>query len=190
MATMKAGKIKFTNEASEAAFGYLKGEAKWAELLTVGQFGTYGIKLYGDQVVEMKEELTAMQESAAAEVDELGKKYELADLFKVDDEGKQYLAFKLPETDFEGKMNKIKMYDAGGNHIEDWDKLVGNGSVVKIKYRIAPYYMGSTKKVGISFKFYACQVINLVEFKQGDAGFGDESGDAIPDTSSKEGEDF
>ena len=68
------------------------------------------------------------------------------------------------------------MYDAGGNKVVDWDKLVGNGSVVKVKYRVAPYYMSSTKMVGISYSFYAVQVINLVEFSQGDSGFGGESG--------------
>jgi len=174
MGKLEKGKIKFD---TEAAFGYLKGEAKWAELLTVGMYGTYGIKLYGDDVIELGTELEAMQKEAAKEVDELGKKYELADIYKEDEEGKKFLAFKLPENDFEGKANSITMYDVAGNKVPDWSELVGNGSTVKVKYRVAPYYMSSTKKVGLSFKFYAVQVLKLVEYSGGgESGFGDETG--------------
>ena len=101
-----------------------------------------------------------------------------------DEEGVKHLAFKLPENDFEGNPNKITMYNVSGKKVDDWDKLVGNGSTVKIKYRIAPYYMASTKMVGISFKFYACQVITLVEFKKQDSGFGDETSEDGAITSS------
>ena len=191
MAVSSKGRIKFEKEASEAAFGYLQGEAKWAELLSVGLYGTYGIKLYGDEVMEMKEELQAMLDSAYDEVIELGKKATKAEVFKEDEEGKQFLAFKLPENDFEGNPNKITMYNVSGKKVDDWDKLVGNGSTVKIKYRVAPYYMSSTKVVGISYKFYACQVLDLKEYTQGESGFGDESGTS--DSSAPfdtEGDDF
>ena len=95
MATIKAGKVTFTEEASEAKFGYVKGEAKWAELLTPGLYGTYGIKLYGDEVVEMKEELEALRDSAYDEVIELGKKANKADVLKQDDEGNYFVGFNL-----------------------------------------------------------------------------------------------
>ena len=189
MATIKAGRVTFTEDASAAAFGYVKGECKWAELLSVGLYGTYGVKLYGDDVLEMKEELEAMQKSAAKEVEELGKKYQLADIYKEDDEGKQFLAFKLPENDFDGNPNKITFYDAAGTKTPDFDSLVGNGSTIKIKYRISPYYMASTKMVGISFKFYAVQIINLKEYSKGDEGFSDEtSSDGA--FGAEDGEDF
>jgi len=189
MATSKAGRITFTEEASQAGFGYLKGECKWAELLTPGQFGTFGVKLYGDEVAEMKEELEALQASAAKEIDELGKKYTLADIYKQDEEGKQFLAFKLPEKDYEGNENKITFYDVVGKKQPDFDSLVGNGSTIKIKYRIAPYFMASTKMIGISFKFYAVQILDLKEYSGGDSGFTDESsGEAPFDTTG--GEDF
>lgn len=64
MATFNKGKVKFEKEASEAQFGYIKGEAKWAELLQVGMYGTYGIKLYGDEVESLGTTLEAMQDSA------------------------------------------------------------------------------------------------------------------------------
>ena len=187
MATLNKGRIKFEKEASDAAFGYLKGTTKWAELLSVGLYGTYGVKLYGDAVLEMETELQAMLDSAYDEVIELGKKATKAEVFKEDEEGVKHLAFKLPEKDFEGKPNKITMYDVGGSKVDDWDKLVGNGSTVKIKYRVAPYYMSSTKVVGLSYKFYAVQVIDLKEFSKSDSGFGDETGDGAI---ASDGEDF
>jgi len=188
MAKINKGRVTFEKEASEAQFGYVKGTCKWAELLSVGLYGTYGIKLYGDAVVEMETELQAMLDSAYDEVRELGKNATKAEVFKEDEEGTKHLAFKLPENDFEGNPNKITMYDAGGARQDDWDKLVGNGSTVKIKYRIAPYYMSSTKVVGLSYKFYACQVIDLKEFTQGESGFGDETGDGA--IVADDGEDF
>jgi hypothetical protein len=190
MATISKGRVTFTEEGSQAAFGYVKGEAKWAKVLEVDDYGNYSISLYGDQVAELEEELKAMQESAAKDVEELGKKYVLADLFKEDNDGNTFLGFKLPEEKFDKTPNKITIFDAGGNRVDDWDKLIGNGSLVKIKYRIAPYYMSSTKMVGISYKFYAIQVINLVEYTEGDSGFGDETGNGVPFDTSEEGEDF
>jgi len=189
MGKINKGKVTFEEESSQAAFGYTKGECKWAKILEIDDYGNYSISMYGDEVVELKEELEAMRDSAAKEVEELGKKYELADVIKTDGDGKQFIGFKLPENDYEGNPNKITMYDAGGAKVEDWDELVGNGSIVKIKYRIAPYYMSSTKMVGVSFKFYACQVINHVKYAQGNSGFGDETDDQAPFDVAKD-EDF
>ena len=191
MGTIKQGKVTFTEAASEGKFGYVKGTCKWAELLAVGMYGTYGIKMYGDDIIEMEEELQAMQDSAYAEVEELGKKAIKADLFKEEEDGTKFLGFKLKETKFDGTPNKISFFDAGGTEVKDWDKLVGNGSTVKIKYRIAPYYMASTKMVGISYNFYAVQVIDLKEYSSGgDSGFGDETSSDGPLSNTQGNDDF
>jgi hypothetical protein len=188
MAKINKGKVTF--EKAEAQFGYIKGECKWAKVLEVDDYGNYSISMYGDEVVGLQQDLEELRDLAASEIAELGKPYEVADIFKVDSDGNKFLGFKLPEKDYEGNDNSIKMYDAGGNLVTDWDKLVGNGSKVKIKYRVAPYYMSSTKMVGLSFKFYAVQVINLVEFKQGDKGFGDETDEAPFATDTTPDSDF
>ena len=187
MATINKGKVKFD---TENVFGYVKGDTKWAQILEVDDYGKYSVNLYGDNVIELREELEALRGAAAAEIEELGKKYELAEVMKTDAEGVEFLSFKLPPENYEGKEQKVTMYDGGGNKVDDWDKPVGNGSKVKIKYMFSPYYMSSTKMVGISFKFYAMQVLDLVEYTGGgDNGFGDETDDKAPfDT--KDGEDF
>lgn len=189
MATITKGRVKFD---TENVFGYVKGTTKWAQILEVDDYGKYSVNMYGDDVVELKEELEALRGEAAKEVEELGKKYELADVLKTDDVGEEFISFKLPPENYEGKEQKITMLDAGGNVVEYWDKLVGNGSNVKIKYMFSPYYMSSSKMVGISYKIYAMQVINLVEYKASDSGFGDETVSDVPFEveTKKDGEDF
>ena len=44
------------------------------------------------------------------------------------------------------------------------DTLIGNGSKVKVAFEPVPYVMGSTKKVGVSLRLKAVQVIDLVEY--------------------------
>ena len=190
MAVVEKGRVKFTEESSQPIFGYVKGECKWAKVLEPDDYGNFSISLYGDNVLELEEELVELQKSAAKEIAELGKKYQLADIFKEDDEGKKFIGFKLPATNYQGEPNKIDIYDVTGKKVEDWSKLIGNGSIVKIKYRAAPYYMGSTKMVGISYKFYALQVIDLVEYKAGDKGFGDETDSDVPFDTDEHGEEF
>jgi len=186
MAKINKGRVTF--ESTENVFGYVKGTTKWAKVLEVDDYGKYSVNLYGDDIVELQEELEALRDEAAKEIDELGKKYTLADVLKTEDDGEQFISFKLAPQDFEGKDQKITMIDVGGNVVDDWDKLVGNGSKVKIKYRFSPYYMPSTKLLGISYRIYAMQVIDLVEFSKGDSGFGDETSSDAP--FKEEGEDF
>jgi len=185
--TVQKGKVVFGKDA--AKFGYIKGTAKWAHILQPNQYDNYAIDLYGPEVEEHIERFEELLEEAKAGVEDLGKKVALAaDPYRVNEEtGEKYLQFKLPKVDYEGKPNKVKIFDVYGKEVTDsWDKLIGNGSVVKIKYRAKPYYTPATKTVGISYRFYAIQVIDLVEYSAGESGFGDES--APFDT--EESEDF
>ncbi len=167
---------------TEAHFGYIKGTSKWAKVLEVGEYGNFEVNLYPDAegFAEHVELFEKIRGDAEAEVLAAGKKISgLADVYKEDSEGLNFFQFKLPETDYEGKNNVVDIYDVGGNKVtEDWDSLIGNGSTLKVKYMAKPYYMASTKMVGISFRFYAVQVIKLEEYQGGGAsGFGDETTD-------------
>jgi hypothetical protein len=167
---------------TQPVFGYVKGITKWAKILEPDQYGKYSVNMYldDDTLEEQVNTFNKVVTSAMDEVVEAGKKVAgKAEFLKEDDDGKKFLSFKLDETKYDGSPNKIEMYNAFGQKVDDWDKLVGNGSTVKIKYMAKPYYMASTKMVGVSLKFYAMQVIDLVEYSGGgDAGFGDETGDA------------
>ena len=164
-------------------FGYLKGEAKWAKILAPDQYGNYAVDVYpsAEDLEHIKAISTEMAETAKALVEEAGKKVNgIADVCK-EYEGTEYIQFKRKAEKANGDtVAPPKIYDAGGTHVADWDKLVGNGSTVKIKYRVAPYYMASTKMVGLSYNFYAVQVIDLKEFSGGDSGFGDETDGQAP----------
>lgn len=178
-------KQKSIIEQTKAHFGYIKGEAKWAKVLQPGDYGNFEINIYPDEdtINEHIKLFETIRTDAKKEVEELGKKVAgEADVFKEDAEGKRFFQFKLPATDFEGKDNKIDIYDVSGAKVTDtWDSLIGNGSIVKVRYMAKPYYMASTKMVGISSRFYALQVIKLSEYTGGqDTGFGDETSDNDP----------
>ena len=84
-----------------------------------------------------------------------------------DDTGKVEFKFKL----------KAKVQRKDGSYYEQQpavldakkqplpkDMLIGNGSRVKIAFEPYPYIMQSTKKVGVSLRLKAVQVIDLVEY--------------------------
>jgi len=175
---VKVNKGRVTFEGDDAVkFGYIKGTSKWAKVIKAGEYGHYSIDLYGEEIEDHIPVFEEMRDKAVEAAKGAGKKVAVvADVFREnEDTGEKYIQFKLPEEDFEGKPTKIKIYDIHGKLVEDWDKLIGNGSVVKVKYRAKPYYFAATKMVGISYRFYAVQVIKLEEYSGGDSGFGDES---------------
>ena len=180
IATFEKGKCKFDGDDA-VKFGYVKGEAVWAHVLGINQFGNYSIDVKGDAVVELEEELLELRDSAYDAVIKADpkKKPIKVDVLKQDDDGNKFIQFKLPELNWKGEENKVKIYDASGKEVtDDWDELIGNGSIVKVKYMAKPYYMSSTKAVGISYRFYAVQIIKLEEYSGGgDSGFGDETSD-------------
>lgn len=181
--TENKGKVLFAKE--DAHFGYLKGKCKWAKVLKPDDYGNYSISMYVDDDVlqEHKDLFDNMIKQAADAVSGIGKKVNgTADAVKEDKDGKEYFGFKLA-AEYDGKPNHIEIYDMYGKKVDDWDKLIGNDSTVKIKYKATPYYMASTKQVGLSYKFYAVQVIDLKEYSGGgSSGFGDETDSAPFDT--------
>jgi len=63
------------------------------------------------------------------------------------------------------------------------DMLIGNGSKVKVAFEPIPYVMQSTKKVGVSLRLKAVQVIDLVEYgNSATSVFDEEDGFVAPPT--------
>ena len=187
--TYDKGRAKFDKEATH--FGYIKGTAQWAKILQPGEYGSYEVDLYPDEetLEHFKSIAGPICDESKEAIEGLGKKVSgIADFIK-DKDGKEYIKFKLPAEKYDGTPQKPVVVDAGGTTQPDWDQLIGNGSIVKLKYWMSPYYMASSKAVGVSLKFNAIQVIKLEEYAGGDTGFGDESGDQGFDTGTKQ-EDF
>jgi hypothetical protein len=64
------------------------------------------------------------------------------------------------------------------------DTLIGNGSRVKVAFEPIPYVMQSTKKVGVSLRLKAVQVIDLVEYgNSATSVFDEEDGFVAPSAS-------
>ena len=188
---LKAGKgrVSFVvkdeggNENNFSHFGTIKGEGKWCKVLEPDQYDNYAVDVYGD-LTHVVQEAEGIIEKAKELLEAGGKKVNgTADIIKEDNEGNEYLQFKRKGSKADGEPNTPpKIYDKHGALVEGWDKLVGNGSKVGVAYMLSPYYMASTKMVGVSIKFYAIQVIELVEYKSGGGSnpFGNESDEDAP----------
>lgn len=91
--------------------------------------------------------------------------------------GKILIKLKLRDVDIkrdEGKQHTITTFDAKKNPIKNPPR-VGNGSIIRCSAFANPYYMASTKEVGVSLIWTKMQIINLVEIGGGD-DFGEEEG--------------
>ena len=105
------------------------------------------------------------------------------------------IEFKFAMKDVDDKEKWIRVVDSKRNEIKDIP-LVGNGSIIKCSAYANPYYMASSKTVGISLIWEQMQLINLVSYggtddfndedgyvSNGDDEFGDE--DATPKSTKK-----
>lgn len=94
----------------------------------------------------------------------------------VDQDGEDtgLIEFKFALKDADDRDKWIRVVDSKRAEIKDIP-LVGNGSIIRCSAYANPYYMASTKTVGISLIWEQMQLINLVEYGGGDA-FDDEDG--------------
>lgn len=116
------------------------------------------------------EKLEAIQDKAFDEaVSEANamnkKKITKADLYLEDEEGNIYLKFKqnavIKKKDGSTATVKIAHFDSKGKPV---DVNVGRDSVIRLSFTATPYFMQSTKTVGLSLRPVAVQVIKLNEF--------------------------
>lgn len=96
-----------------------------------------------------------------------------------DGEDTGLIEFKFAMKDVDDKDRWIRVVDSKRNEIKDIP-LVGNGSIIKCSAYANPYYMASSKTVGISLIWEQMQLINLVEYS-GTDDFDDEEGYVVSD---------
>lgn len=88
-----------------------------------------------------------------------------------------------------GNDSEILVVDAKKNRLSKAEApLVGNGSEIRVVSYANPYFMASTKTVGISHIWSKMQIIDLVEFSGGGDDFDEEDG--FEDTSASLTSDF
>ena len=172
-----------------------RGAAYWAKVTKLSEHGKYELNLHlaDEQANEMFATLQPLLDDAVKLTTESGKTgFNVAELHKgQDDKGRYIFKFKNPELSKNGTSQKPKFFDKFGKHIQDWDALIGNESVIKVQFWAKPYHMASSNTVGISMRMNAIQVIDLVEYGAGGGGFGDESDDgSAPFTPDTPNEDF
>ena len=176
-------KIKPVIEETKGFIGVSpKGKAKWCKWQKPDQFGKYSVDLYiEDEEVrqEFINKLEELKEKAKKEVVAKGKKIMLdMPVYKEDDEGNIFFNFKRDAVKKDGTEIKIPIYNVYGKEDKEFNALIGNGSIIKVKYAANPYYIPATKMLGVSLKLLAIQVIDLVEYQEGgSAGFSNEAED-------------
>ena len=93
--------------------------------------------------------------------------------------GNGIFKFKLKDLEDRkerGDSTEIIVVDAKKNKLGKDAPLVGNGSVIRLVSYANPYYMASTKTLGISHIWSKMQIIDLVEYGGGGDDFDDEDG--------------
>lgn len=140
-------------------------------------------------------DLEELRDQALAEtVDSLGpkgKQVKAKDVFKLeytqDGEETGNVVFKLNLKDVDtkkakGKQHTIKVVDAKNKKVPN-PPLVGNGSTIRCSAFAKPFFMGTTKEIGITLYWNGMQIIELVSY--GDTeGFDEEEGFSVEDVTS------
>ena len=108
------------------------------------------------------------------------KKVNKADVCEYDDEGNVLIKFKqkakIKAKDGSIIDIKIPLFDS---KTKPMNETIGRDSVIKIATQVFPYFMQTTKTVGLSLKITAVQVLELKEATSGSGagyGFGEEEG--------------
>lgn len=101
--------------------------------------------------------------------------------------------FKLKNVDArreKGQQHEIQVVDSNKQRVSPVP-LVGNGSTIRVASYVYPYYMASTKQVGLSMLWSKMQIIDLVEYSGGKGGddFDTEDGFAASSSDESFGED-
>lgn len=164
---------------AEPIWSYIKGTGQWINVVEPDDYDKWSVNLYGDEVLDMEDELNAYIDEAVAFAKAEGKVVDNVAYPYAEYDGKRYIQFKKPVYD--DTTEPPKLYNISGDEITgQYKKPIGGGSTVRVRAMFKPYYMGSTKTVGISKKLLAMQIIENKEFK-GASGFGDESdGETVP----------
>jgi hypothetical protein len=186
---MAKKKVKSVFADYEPLWKFVRGEGYWVNIKDPDDYGNWNVNLYGNEVDELKEELEAYLEDAVEFAKGEGKDVQtVADIYKTDKEGRKFIKFKKPQYDEDTPGPKV--FNVTGEEVTDsWNAPIGGGSKLRVKALIKPYYMPTTKTVGLSFKLLAVQIIENKEFAGG-SGFGDESGGDTPPFDTAENEDY
>ena len=86
--------------------------------------------------------------------------------------GKMVISPKMKNVlDRQPGKNRVQIIGAGNTPIPiDEAPEIGNGSKVKVKMFVNPYYMPTTNQIGVSLGLEAIKVYELVEYGKGNAG--------------------
>ena len=175
---VKVGRKYSFTESLETV--YMEGDAKWVNIVdTSKSFGKFVVNLENigpEAVQEIEAKLARVEQEAVAYFNENEGKYEgIQDNFSLDSENQKVLKVYIEEVNkTTGKTETVPVYDKDGKEIKDFKNAgisIGNGSRIKVKMGLRPYYLPTSKKAGIRKTLFAIQILELKEQERTDAGF-------------------
>ena len=186
---MAKKRVKSIFEDYDVLWKFARGTAKWAYLLEPDDYGNWSLNLYGPEVEEMEEELQAYLDEAVEFAKEQGKDVQaVAPIYNKDNEGNTFM--KVKKKQYDEDTPRPKIFNVTGEDVTDtWSEPIGGGSTVRVKMLIKPYYMPTTKTVGLSKKLIAVQIIKNKSFTT-NGGFTDESSNDNPPFEVEESEEY
>lgn len=168
-------KKKFNNIYSETEplWKYVKGIGQWTNIITADDYDKWSTNFYGQEVEDLEVELQAYLDEAVEFAKKEGKVVNtIAPLYK-EYEGKKYIQFKKKKYDEDTEAPKT--YNITGEETTgNLKSEPGGGSTLRLRAMVKPYYMASTKTVGLTYGMLAVQIIENKQY-QGASGFEDES---------------
>lgn len=157
-----------------------KGKALWCKVVEPDRMfndkGSYSTSLVCDPnneavklfIKKLEEVRDAALEETVETLGDKGKVVKARDVYTEDDDGNVVFKFKMNNIDDrEPGDNKIIVVGADRQKINNVP-LVGNDSIIRCVAYANPYYMATTKEVGISLFWTKLQILDLVEFGGGD----------------------
>ena len=170
---------------------YVRGTGNWTSIVDTDDYDAWTTNLSGEEVDELGTELEAYLAEAVEFAKAEGKDVQhiANEFYKTAQDGTKYIKFKRKKYDEDTEGPKV--YNITGEEITGQVKKdPGGGSTLRVRAMIKPYFMASTKTVGLSFGMLAVQIIENKEYV-GASGFGDESsGETPPFEVASESEDY
>jgi len=189
MAKRKAVKREDIYEGVEPLWKYVRGTGQWNAVIDPDQYDKWSTNLYGDEVLELKEELQAYLDEAVEIAKKAGKVVANIANPYAEYNDKEYIQFK--KKFYDEDTTPPKLYNITGEEITGQLKgEPGGGSELRVRAIFKPYYMATTKTVGLSKGLLAVQIINNKQYV-GASGFEDEStGEKAPFDTAEASEDY
>jgi ABC-type oligopeptide transport system substrate-binding subunit len=148
-----------------------RSKAKWA-FLTKSRESLSGVKQYSITAEMSQEDAAPIIKEIEEVFKESGIKKQPKSMgYKTNEEGNIEFSAKTNAFFADGSANSVPIFDSKGKKVDLGDKLLGNGSEIRVKVTAATYEAGAN--AGVTLYLNSVQILKFIEYE------GMESFDAV-----------